>query len=268
MKYKLMAIDMDGTLLNSQNEVSKRTIEAINNAKEKGVNIVLSTGRLLSSALGYARRLHLDNYIIACNGAIIVDREENLIYSKPIELDKVEEIISLGTKYNIYNHFYDSNTLYSSHSLVKEIINYYSTRDNNIEYKILQDEKAIYKLENLKPYKFLFIDNNLNKLNQLHDELKSIPDISITKSWKNNLEVMAKDTSKGIGLAFLCNNLKILREEVIAIGDNENDLSMIKYAGLGVAMGNSVDVVKEEADYITLTNNNDGVAAVIEEFIL
>ncbi|WFA10218.1 Cof-type HAD-IIB family hydrolase [Tissierella sp. Yu-01] len=267
MIYKLIAIDMDGTLLNSKKDLSSRTIKAINKAKDRGVNIVLSTGRLLSSAQNYANKLQLENHIIACNGAIIADKSGNIIYSKPLQMNKVEKIMKLGKKYSIYNHFYDSKTLYSS-VYIKEVIDYYATRDSNIEYKILENENDIYKQKDLNAYKFLFIDDDINNLNKLQEELNGLPEISITKSWSNNLEVMDKDTSKGIGLEFLCNQLNIHKEEVIAIGDNENDLSMIKYAGLGVAMGNAEDIVKSHADYITSTNDEDGVAAVIEKFII
>lgn len=117
-------------------------------------------------------------------------------------------------------------------------------------------------------YKFLFIDNEREKLVKLRQELSTLNGINISSSWDNNLEVMDNWVSKGNSLEFLCNKLKISAKDVIAIGDNENDLTMINYAGLGVSMGNAADIVKNNADIITTTNDEDGVAKIIEKYVL
>ncbi|NLL80808.1 MAG: HAD family phosphatase [Tissierellia bacterium] len=267
MDYKLIAIDMDGTLLNSKQELSKRNIDAINAAKKKGVNVVLSTGRMLSSAQAYAKELGLDDYIIACNGAVIMDGFDGIIHRQSIDLDKVEKMMDIGKYYDIYYHFYDTKTMYST-NYVKEIVAFYNNRDLGIDFRVLSDIKDIYKIDNLSAYKFIFIDNDINKLKSLKGDLVEIPEVNVTRSWVNNIEVMDKDASKGSSLEFLCNKLNISKEEVIAIGDNENDLSMIKYAGLGVAMENAEDEVLKKADFVTKTNDDDGVAEVIDKFIL
>ena len=267
MNYKLIAIDMDGTLLNSNKEISNRTIQAIGHAKEKGVNVVLATGRLLKSAQLFADSLELNNHVIACNGAIIIDGSKKVIYSKPMDRNVVEKVMALGKKFNTYYHFYDESQFYSN-KYVKEIVDYYSGRGQSIDVKIFDDEMEIINDKDLNLYKFLFIDNDLEKLIKLRKELSSMENISVSKSWTNNLEVMDTGASKGLGLQFLCNRLDISPSEVIAIGDNENDLSMITFAGLGVSMGNGDDIVKKQANYITSTNDEDGVARVIEEFII
>ena len=156
MDYKLIALDMDGTLLNGELQLSNRTKDAINAVNKKGVNVVLSTGRMLSSAQVYARELELDNYIIASNGAVIMDDSKNIIYSKNINLDKLEVIMDIGKFYDVYYHFYDSNTLYTD-NYVKEIVDFYNNRDSRIDYKVIRDTKEIYEIDNLKAYKFIFI---------------------------------------------------------------------------------------------------------------
>lgn len=266
MKYKLIAIDMDGTLLNSNKEISNKTIQAITRANNMGINVVLSTGRILSSAQIYAKRLNLNNHILACNGAIIVDGNKNVVHSIPMGLEAVEKVIILGEKYKTYFHFYNEKSLYSNH-YVQEIVDYYSERDQKIDINIFKDYNEIAMNKELNIYKFLFIDNDTEKLSILKSELDQVEDLGITKSWINNIEVMDKDVSKGLGLKHLCNLLNISSEQVIAIGDNENDLSMIEFAGLGVAMGNGNEIVKSKADYITSSNDEDGVANVIEKFI-
>src|SRR5690606_17975117 len=137
MKCKLIAIDMDGTLLNSKNQVSSRTKSAIEMAKSQGVYVVISTGRVLKSALSYAKSLELRNPIIACNGAIIADESENIIYKRPIEMNLVEKIINMARERNIYYHFYDEAKFYS-HTKVDEILKFYNEGNGktNIDFQI------------------------------------------------------------------------------------------------------------------------------------
>lgn len=269
MKYKLIAIDMDGTLLNSNNEVSERTKIAIEKAKEKGVHIVISTGRVLKSALHYSETLKLKNPIIACNGAIIVDESSNIIYKNPIDKSLIKSIIDIAKAKNIYYHFYDESRFYS-HVRVEEVLAFYNegSEGNSIDVKIFDDIEQIIENEDLNVYKFIFIDDNKDNLQSLRLELDKIDNIGTSSSWINNIEAMGCNVSKGEAIKELCIKLNIKPEEVIAIGDSENDLSMLSFAGLGVAMGNGDEIIKKRSDYITDTNDEDGVAKVIEKFIL
>lgn len=267
MRYKVIAIDMDGTLLNSHNQISLRTRNAITRAKEKGVHIVLATGRILKSAMIFADDLKLDNPILACNGAIILDASRNVIYNRPLEMDLANKIMELARDYNVYYHFYNEESLFSNH-YIKEIVDYYSNKLQRIDVRIFEDKNEILTDKSLNIFKFLFIDNDMERLNNLRRDFSTIDGLNVTKSWADNIEVMDFRASKGIGLEYLCNEMNISPDQVIAIGDNENDLSMLRYAGFGVAMGNSDEKVKLEADYITETNDKDGVAKVIEKFIL
>lgn len=272
MKYKLVAIDMDGTLLNSNNEVSERTKIAIGKAKEQGVNIVLATGRILKSALQYGLDLDVGSPIIACNGAIIVNVQKEIIYKKPMDKNTIENILDLAKRNNIYYHFYDEYSFYAN-TLVDEVVGFYNTataklKGLELEINIFEEKREILDKNDLNVLKFMFIDNNLDKLYKVRNELEQMGVLSISSSWDNNIEVMGNGVSKGESLKYLCNQLNVDRSQVIAIGDNENDLTMLEYAGLGVAMGNSKDCVQAISDYKTSTNNEDGVAKVIEKFIL
>lgn len=272
MKFKLVAIDMDGTLLNSQNEVSNRTRMAIEEASKRGAHIVLATGRLLRSAVNYAEELRLEKPIIACNGAVIVDEDKNILYEKSIKMDTVGTIMEIGAENNMYYHFYDRDSFYSNiHD--DEILKFYNTksakeRGREVKINIFNNIEEVVNNKDLNVYKFLFLDEDRSKLDDLKDKLSHITNINICSSWHNNIEVMDKEVSKGNSLKRLCERLNISRDQVIAIGDNENDISMIDYAGLGVAMGNGVDKVKKYADTVTDTNNEDGVAKIIEKYIL
>lgn len=271
MKYKLLAIDMDGTLLNSNNQVSDRTQKAIEEAKEKGVHIVLSTGRILKSALSYAGSLNLKNPIVACNGAIIVDEYSNIIYKKSMDKNLVKDIVNLAKQENVYCHFYDESRFYSS-MRVEGILQFYNEgnekTNTNIDLKVFDDIDEIINIKDINIYKFLFIDNNKDKLQNFRTQLNTLGNINTSSSWFNNVEAMGLNVSKGEAIKELCNRLRIYQSEVIAIGDSENDLSMINFAGLGVAMGNGNENIKKQSAYITDSNDEDGVAKVIEKFIL
>lgn len=269
MKYKLVAIDMDGTLLNNNNEVSERTRKAIDKAKEKGVHIVISTGRVLKSALYYGKSLNLRAPIIACNGAIIADESDNIIYKNSIDKNLIKSIIDIAKERNIYYHFYDESRFYS-HVKVEEVLKFYNegNKENSIDIKVFENIEEIIEDKDLNVYKFIFIDENKDNLQNLRRELGNIDNIGISSSWANNIEAMGCNVSKGEAVKELCTKLNIKPEEVIAIGDSENDLPMLRFAGLGVAMGNGNQIIKKEADYITDTNQEDGVAKVIEKFIL
>lgn len=269
---KLIAIDMDGTLLNSKNQLTDRTFNAINKAQEKGVKVVIATGRVLKSALHYSKELNLDSYVSACNGAIVVDEFSTPVLKKPIGKGDLEKVMELGHSLGIYFHFYNEDTFFTK-TLVQEVIDYYTPttekfQSQAIGVEIYDNISDIVSIGDLSIYKFLFIDNDKDKLKILREKLVDMDTIDISSSWNNNIEVMAKGASKGNSIEYLCNEFGINRSQVMAIGDNENDLSMIQYAGFGVAMENGEDVVKKAAKYITASNEEDGVAKVIEKFVL
>lgn len=263
---------MDGTLLNDAHQVSDRTKLAIHRAKEKGVIVVLATGRILKSALQYGEDLDIGNPIVACNGAIIINEKEEIIYKKPVDKNIIEQILDLGKRNNIYYHFYDEYDLYAN-TLVDKVVGFYNTnaaklKGLELNVNIFEEKQEILTRLDLDILKFIFIDDSLEKLFKVRNELEQMGVVSVSSSWDNNIEVMGKDVSKGEALRYLVNELGINSREIIAIGDNENDLSMLNYSGIGVAMGNSNDRIKNVSDYITSSNNEDGVAKVIEKFIL
>ncbi|MCR3956469.1 MAG: Cof-type HAD-IIB family hydrolase [Gudongella sp.] len=272
MDIKLIAIDMDGTLLDSSNRLTERTRKAIDMAKKKNIEVVIATGRVLKSALYYSDMLKLDSYIAACNGAIVVDNKGRDIFRKPIDKKKLEKIMEIGHNMSVYFHFYNEDTFFTK-TYVKEIVEYYSSSNGkftgqSIDVDIYEKMEDISSRTDLDVFKFLFIDNNPDKLEQLRENLNLVEGISISKSWANNLEVMEEGISKGRSLEHLCQLMNISLENTMAIGDNENDLSMLSLAGLSVGMGNGAKAVLENVDYVTEDNDHDGVARAIERFVL
>ena len=272
MDIKLVAIDMDGTLLNGKNEITIKTQEILKQATQKGVKIVLTTGRVLKSALHYSEYLSLDSFVIACNGGIIVDKNTNILFKKPIPKEKMLEIMKVGKEFSAYFHFYNENTFFTNR-YVKEVDEYYSSArgkftGQDVGVELYTDDNEILIRDDLDIYKFLFIEPDNEKLIRVREELSKIDGLSLSSSWGNNVEVMNNGVSKGRALALLAQELEISNENIMAIGDNENDLSMIDFAGMGLAMGNGNQLLKDSADYILPSNEEDGVAYAIQKFVL
>lgn len=274
MKYKLICIDMDGTLLGENHTVSNENKEALKKATELGVKVAITTGRLFTSAKAYSDLVGVEAPIISSNGAYIREKDkEEIIYQSLISKENLEKIYSIIKKYDFLTYFNTSDTVITEIELPEthgyKIMNKKLPEDKRVKIELVKDFKEVFKQYEDKILKAICIDvNNSGNLEKLRRELEELNEFEIVSSWANNIEIMNKETSKGEGVEILSEILGVKREEVICIGDGENDLSMINYAGLGVAMGNASDYVKKQADYITDTNTNNGVAKVIDKFIL
>lgn len=273
MNYKLIAIDMDGTLLNSQNKISTRNILAIKKSADLGVKVVLTTGRIFTSALYYAKDLNINTPIIACNGAYIAEQDKSIIYLEDsMTLDAFENVINLAEKEGLYYHFYDDSSFFAK-GLTKTVENYYrwnidKKEKDRLNIRIVDKPLDVVRRENINVYKIVFVEDDSEKINTFKEKLSNIQGIAVSSSWWNNIEVMNKGVSKGYALNVLCQKFNIDGKNVMAIGDNENDISMLKFAGKGIAMENGEGIVKEIADYVTDTNDESGVAKAIEKFVL
>jgi len=271
LKYKMLVTDMDYTLLNKEKKVSDRNREALKKAIEKGVHMVVATGRIYTSARIYARLLGLDTPIIASNGAIIKDASKT-IFKDILSQDTVREMLRLCHKYGVYCHFFTENTIYSE-KLINVSLRYtewnkYMGEEDQVKIRIVDDGEEIIEAAKSEVLKAVVFDDDDEKIQKLRDGIMETGIVSVSQSMKHNLEVMNKGVTKGNAVRILAQMYGINREEVIAIGDNENDISMIEYAGLGIAMGNAEECLKRAADHVTGDYQEDGVAEAIEKFIL
>lgn len=265
--YKLIAIDMDGTLLNDAKQISPANYEAIQNAKENGVKVVLASGRPLVGFKRYLEELNLvseDEYVVAFNGAIVQSTAGNKIISKTtLNLEDYKELYELSKELKVNIHALTEDTVISPKD----------SKYTRLESEINLIHKEIIAVEDVPQdtaiLKVMFIDDS-----KIIDEIiDKIPETvsskyTIVRSEPFFLEFLHKSVNKGTGVAALAEKLNIKQEEVICIGDAGNDMHMIKYAGLGVAMGNAFPEIKRVASFITKTNEQDGVANVINKFIL
>lgn len=279
LKYKMLVTDMDYTLLNKEKKISERNGEAFRKAIEKGVHMVVATGRIYTSARVYAKLLGVSTPIIASNGAIIREAvfnnpedTERTIFRDTLDGKTLKEMIRLSHKYGLVSHFFTEDTIYAERlvnlSLRYTEWNKYLGQEDQVQIKIVDDIEEALLEERIGILKAVVVDSDSEKLQGLRKDISATGLVTVSQSMKDNLEVMKKGVTKGNAVRILADMYGIGREEIIAIGDNENDISMIEYAGLGIAMGNAEEVLKSAADYITGDYMADGVAEAIERFIL
>lgn len=274
MSYKLVCIDMDGTLLNSKKRVTDETKRVLLEAKQRGVTVAISTGRIYNNAAFFSNYIGLNAPVIAANGAIIRDEKSNLIYEGIIGYEPSMEIMNVFKKYNMKLNFHTRESIYCGGFIEKFAIYMLSTRGLPADYKVRlysvrkDNWEKVLKEKSSEILKCIAANTNKDKVKKVKEELKKIKGIEVCSSNSYNIEINAVGVSKGNAVEILGKKLGLRKEEIICIGDNENDLSMIKYAGLGVAMGNAPQYIKDQADYITSTNNEEGVSKVVRKFVL
>ncbi|MEH7415234.1 Cof-type HAD-IIB family hydrolase [Neobacillus drentensis] len=242
VEIKLVALDMDGTLLNNKGKVSEGNRKAINAAKEKGVIVILSTGRSLLTVREHADDLELTSYLVTVNGSEIWDEKRELVERNIVNPEHIQWMWELSKQHK--TKFWAINTERTWHNEMPE---------------------DLHKSDWLK-FGFTIEDDVTREL--VYQELTAKSEFELTNSTMKNIEVNAAGIHKARGLSVVCSRLGIDMKNVMAVGDSRNDLMMIKEAGLGVAMGNAQEVVKETADWITATNEEDGVAKAFQKWVL
>lgn len=265
--YKLIAVDMDGTLLNENKEISNRCQKAIFKLKEKGKKLVIATGRPLEGVMNYIDQLKLfdeNDYVVAFNGALVQGtKTKQIIFNKPLSLPAYKELFLLSQQLGVNIHALTDNSVLTPKN------NPFTEIESNINQIPIIEGKVEDIDDSTIIVKVMFIDEP-KKLDEIIPQIPSWikEKYTILRSAPYFLEFLDKSVNKGAGVSAIAKQLGIEREEIICVGDAGNDLAMIRYAGLGVAMGNAMEEVKSEADYITHTNEEDGVAYIIEKYML
>jgi Cof subfamily protein (haloacid dehalogenase superfamily) len=273
MDYKLICIDMDGTLLNDKKIISERNLRAIRLASEKGVRIAVCTGRIFTSAEFFSELLGVKSPVIASNGAYIVEKDrDEVVYKAILGADKCKKLLSVFRQYDIDPHYYTRDTVFTeklvySSSFYAEV-NKTLPADKQVKIVLVKDWNEAFEEHEKEIFKGIAVNTDIDKIHKAKITLRGMEDFEVVSSRFDNFEVMNRGVSKGSSVKILADYYGITDDQVICIGDSENDLSMIKFAGLGVAMGNGDDEVKKASKYITDNNNCDGVAKVIEKFVL
>lgn len=268
MSYKMLVLDIDGTLTNSKKEITKRTKTALKRAQDKGVTLVIASGRPTQGIVPIAEELDMQNsggYILSFNGAVVTDyKTKEVVCQTTLSKEELPRLYLSSKQYGIPIVSYSDGVIITESASDKYIE--IEARINKMPVKQVED--FVSALNHDVPKCLMVGDGDY--LATVEKEINNVygQRLSIYRSEPFFLEIMPKNIDKANSLCALLSHAGLKREEMIACGDGYNDLSMIKYAGLGVAMGNAQPIVKESANHITLTNDEDGVAHVIEEFIL
>lgn len=266
MKYKLIASDFDDTILNSNFQYSSYLKETINKYIKSGGKFVIATGRMTDGIIGYCKDLGLKGEVVSYQGAVISDIESGKIIDENF-IDKNDAIMI--AKYIEENGFY-FHTYRGNNFLVERCTAYTKMYSSlcNVKYKEIKMPISKYLKDNdISPLKMMIITDE-NKVMGLIDTLqKEFGDkflFNTSKKWA--VEIVSKNVNKGNAIKKICEKYGIKREETISIGDSLNDLPMIKFAELGVIVENGSVEAKKEADIIAPSNDNEGVAYIINKY--
>lgn len=265
MKIKAVALDLDGTLLTTDKRISDINKEVLKELNNRGVKIFLVTGRTYLATKPYALDLDTGGVVIAYNGAKVVDYEnDRVIFELPLEESHVKELIKISRKLGVPLNLYKDNKWYVEDSSKKEVIRYGSERD------MIPIEKDFYDFDDYKMTKSVFLgtEENPETLENVHNEVQKIlgNQVYTAKSTDILYEVLNKEVNKGLVLKRVLKTYGISPDECVAFGDATNDIEMLRAVKYGVAMGNATREVKSSVDYITDTNDNNGVAKFLKKY--
>ena len=276
MSYKLICIDVDGTLFGENGTIPDENIRAIEEAYKKGVEIVISTGRIYSNAVQISKRINVKSPVIASNGAVVKDwNKGKSIFHSYLKPEEYERLLELISKHKLVAHFYTMDKLITYTAIGSAVAYIYKFKNLSKSNKIYVDPTLTLKSlrKKLKKYdghvmKCIIYSLDKDRITNFRKDIEATTDMAVFGAGSYSLEIGPKGISKGNAVKELASYLNIDLKDVICIGDNENDIEMIKNAGLGVAMGNAVEQLKEVADYVTDSNINAGVGQVINKFAL
>ncbi|MBO1199245.1 HAD family phosphatase [Staphylococcus simiae] len=282
---KLIATDMDGTLLNAAHEISQTNIDAIKYAQQQGITVVIATGRAFYEAQTPVADTDLIVPYICLNGAEVRDETFNVMSTSHLNKELVHKITNVLNDAGIYYQVYTNRAIYTEnpqrdldiyidiaeragqHANVDKIKNGIQRRIDNGTLKVVDNYSAIEDIPGELIMKILAFDGDLDKIDQAGQTLAASPNLAISSSSRGNLEITHSDAQKGIALETIAERLGISMEDVMAVGDNLNDVSMLERVGHPVAMANATDKVKEVAQFVTDSNENSGVGKAIMKLL-
>lgn len=278
---KIIASDMDGTLLNSKHEISKENLEAIKKAQELGVHFAISTGRDLNSVAPFLKSYGLRCECILSNGAEYRDEDGNILEKINIEKSIVIKVIDMMQKVGMMAQLFTDRGIYTANTREDALkgIAYMVQSFEKIEsfdeaVEIAREQEHFTKLkfiDNLPEFletsvevrKIFAFYNDNNVVREMKTKLEEIDKLAVSSSFRDNIEITAEKAQKGLTLAKVAKKMGVNRDEVMVIGDSFNDYSMFTEFTESFAMGNAIDEIKEIAKYVTDTNDNAGVAKAI-----
>ena len=270
---RMIGVDLDGTLLNSEKQLTAYTREVLKKAIEQEVAVVVATGRPFSGVPDELKHFPGIRYALTANGARILDmQKQKVVYENLLSVESSEKVIDILRKHHAIHEFFVDGVDYMNEYGLKNVYAYFEDphmaeylQSTRIPVKDVKEKLQTMKCE---VDKLQGIFRNQKDKEEALEELNTLSGIVVTAAMDNNLEINKEGTNKGLGLLQLGKSLGISREEIMACGDGGNDVEMLKEVGFAVAMANGSDPVKKAADFVTVSNDEDGVAKAIERFVL
>ncbi len=266
---KLLAVDLDGTLLNSEHEISEANLNAIRDFQHRGGAVVVATGRNFQAAAIYAEKISPNLPMICFNGAYVYDPEiKDFCHRRILSHGQIETVISIAEANDALYRYYDRDTIYATEGMREALSKYEGGA--GVKLCFLSDEalRSYYREKKLEVPKLVFHSQDPKQLKAVRVALEEAGGFALAQSWEGVLEVMADQVDKGTALRVVCQRLGIPMEETVAVGDQENDMTMIQFAGLGIAMGNGAQALKACADAVTVSNHESAIEKVIYTYCM
>ncbi|MDO4988044.1 MAG: Cof-type HAD-IIB family hydrolase [Synergistes sp.] len=262
---KLIALDMDGTILNGEGRISPRTKAALAAAQDKGIYIVIATGRMYPSAMQHIKDAGIRSASIFYNGALIRDTgTDRTIYEQGLGVRLTAELLAFFKTHGWYVQIYSDDKL----------IVYDDTTEECKYYENICGQKAIalgsdFWTCGIDSSKMLGVAFDKDEFHKMFDEIRRVfgSRVYSATSWGAFVEIVNPAVNKAFALRRVCEHYGVSREDVVAFGDGSNDKEMIEWAGTGVAMGNSGELLKEAADIVAPPNTEDGAAVIMESIL-
>lgn len=265
--YQMIALDLDGTLTNSEKIITPVTLEALMKAQEQGVRLVLASGRPTYGIMPLARQLRMEEYggyILSYNGGKIIEcRSQRILFEQTLPSDRLYQVFELADKYRLAALTYENEAILTEHPddpyvQIEAQINHLAVK------QVVHLNEAVYF-----PVVKCLIVGEENYLASVEGPIRESlgQGFDVYRSAPYFLEIVPQGIDKGASLARLLQAVRLQREQLIAFGDGYNDGTMIRYAGLGVVMANGVETLKKEADFVTRSNDEDGVAYALRQFL-
>lgn len=264
MKYRLFCIDLDGTLLTDEKEIGSRDIEAIRNVSEQGIKIALVTGRMPAATDRIARQLMVP-CIMACNAGTYIMKENQCIYAEYLSARTMLEVYDIVTSFGLPLWIFRDREWYVTQK--DRFVRKEEKLVDCVAKKMPAKELAGYWYDGKTGPNKLLVGAEPWMIQKVYNVLKKRQDVDIACSSENYLEIFPAGMDKGKALRIICGKEGIGIEDTVAFGDQELDIPMLKAAGTSVAMGNAIEELKRQADYVTKSNNEDGIACAIENYL-
>lgn len=272
-RIRMVGIDLDGTLLTGKKNLLPYTEEVLRRTIEKGIEVVIATGRPSFGIPEELKKMPGIRYAVAVNGAKVLElKTDRILQEDLLSREKAREMLKIFREYQTVPEVYTRGRGYVNRDELERLLEYYDNPDivpYLLQTRGLADDicELLEECGNgVEKVQAIFKDEK--EWLEARARIEAIPGVKPVSSLGRNIEVGRADVNKAKGLKWLGEHLKIREEEMMTLGDGDNDLEMIRMAGIGVAMGNAVGVLKEAADYVTLDNEEEGAAKAIERFAL